>query len=405
MRMALEGLKVLDLSTLGPGNFSTMILGDLGADVTLVGPPAVGDIRVSAASYAKGEGSDTYRWSIANVLGVLSESLNRNKKSMTLNLKTTEGRSIFYGLAKKADIIMDGFRPGVTERLGVDYQTIKEINPKIIYCSMSGYGHSGPYRDLPGHDINFIALTGALDMIGQPDGPPAIPMNIIADWCTSLHAVIGILASLEARKKTGSGQFIDITYVESVLSVMTPFHYDFLNNGTIYKRGETFYNGGNPFYSVYKTKDGKYFTIGCNEPVFWKNLCLLLGREDLIPYQYAQGEKKGEISSWLKDIFLTKTRDEWFEALKDKNIPIGKVYAIDEVFNDPHFISREILVETIHPTKGKSRHVGTPFRLSDTPGKVRSSAPIPGEHTDQILSEVLNYSDEEVARFREQHII
>ena len=403
--MALEGIRIIDLTTLGPGNFATMILGDLGAEVILVAPPATSETRVSAASYAKGEGSDMYHWSIANVLKVLNESFNRNKKSITLNLKSTEARTILHQLAKGTDVILDGFRPGVTERLGVDYQTIKKINPRIIYCSLPGYGSDGPYRDLPGHDINFAALGGALDMIGQPGGPPVIPMNVFADWNVSLHAVIGILTALVARQKTGQGQFIEITYLESVLSILNPFHYDYLNYGTIYKRGETFYNGGNPFYDVYQTKDEKYFTIGCNEPLFWENLCQVLEREDLVPYQYAEGAKKEEIISWLKKTFLNKTRDEWFDFLKDKNIPIGKVYSSDEVFNDPHIISRQIVVEIDHPIKGKIKHVGIPFRLSDTPGKIRSAAPEMGQHTHEILAEILNYTQEDITKLKANNII
>jgi len=403
--MALEGIRVLDLSTTGPGNFSTMILGDLGAEVILVAPPATSDARVSATSYAKGEGSDTYHWSMTNALKILAGSLNRNKKSITLNLKATDARNIFYELAKGADVILDGFRPGVTERLGVDYQTIRKINPKIIYCSMSGYGYDGPYRDLPGHDINYTALAGALDMFGQRDGPPIVPMNIIADWSASLHVVIGILAALAARQKTGYGQFVEITYLESVLSLLNPFHYDYLNYGTVYRRGETAFNGANPFYDIYQTKDRKYFTIGCNEPQFWENLCRVLGRDDFIPHQFTQGAKKEEITSWLKETLLTKTRDEWFEFLKDKNIPIGKVYSSDEVFNDPHIISRQIVVEIDHPTEGKIKHIGIPFRLSDTPGKIRSVAPEIGQHTQEILTEILQYSKENVAKLKEQNII
>jgi crotonobetainyl-CoA:carnitine CoA-transferase CaiB-like acyl-CoA transferase len=404
--MALEGIKVLDLTTTGPGNFTTMILGDLGAEVILVAPPAASAARVSASSYAKGgEESDTYHWGVTWVLRVLNESLNRNKKSLTLNLKATDGRNIFHELAKKSDVIMDTFRPGVTKRLGIDYETIKEINPQIIYCAMSGYGYDGPYRDLPGHDVNFAAFAGGLDMVGETEGPPVIPMNVFADWNASLHAVIGILTALVARQKTGYGQFLEITYLESALSLLNPFHYDYLNYGTIYKRGETFYNGGNPFYDIYETKDGKYFTIGCNEPFFWENLCRVLGREDFIPHQFTQGAKKEEIIAWLKETLLTKTRDEWFDFLQDKNIPIGKVYSSDEVFTDPHVVSRHIVVEIDHPGGGNIKHVGIPFRLSETPGKVRSVAPEMGQHTQEILSEILNYAEEDVAKLKEQGAI
>ena len=403
--MALDQIKVIDLSTSGPGNFTTMYLADLGAEVILVAPPPKSSVRASASSYAKGQGSDTYVWSMANALKVLHESLNRNKKSMTLNLKAPEGREIFCELAKNSDVIVDGFRPGVTTRLGIDYETIREINPKIVYCSMSGYGYDGPYRDLPGHDINFISLAGGLDMVGEAGGPPALPMNLFADWNTSLHAIIGILTSLVARQNTGQGQFIEVTYLESVLALLSPFYYDYLNYGTVYKRGENFYNGINPFYNVYETKDGKYFTIGCNEPGFWEILCQTLGREDFVPHQFTQGEIKQEITTWLKETFLTKTRDEWFEFLQDKNLPIGKVYSNDEVFNDPHIKSRGVVVEIDHPKGGKIKHIGVPFRLTDTPGKVKSVAPELGQHSGDILADILGYTKENIDKLREQNVI
>ncbi len=403
--MALDGIRVLDLTTLGPGNFATMYLGDMGAEVIVVGPPPKSNVRVSASAYAKGKDSDTYHWSMANAIKVLVESLNRNKKSLTLNLKAAEGREIFYELAKQSDVIVDGFRPGVTQRLGIDYETISKINPKIIYVSMSGYGVDGPYRDLPGHDINYSSFGGGIDMVGEKDGRPAIPMNVFADWSTSLHAVIGILTSLAARQSTGRGQFVEVSYLDTVLGMLNPFHFDYLNYGTVYKRGDNFYNGANPFYDVYETKDGKYFTIGCNEPAFWENLCRVLDREDFISEQFTQGEKKQEITTWLKQTFLTRTRDDWFEFLKDKNIPIGKVYSSDEVFTDPHIIARGLVKEIDHPEGGKVKYIRLPFRLSDTPGAITSPSPQTGQHTDDILTHMLRRSKEDIEKLREQGVV
>ena len=187
--------------------------------------------------------------------------------------------------------------------------------------------------------------------------------------------------------------------------MLNPYHFDYLNYGTIYKRGETFYNGGNPFYDIYQTKDGKYFTIGCNEPGFWENLCRTLGREDLIPHQFTQGDKRQEIIAWLKETFLTRTRDEWFEFLKDRNLPIGKVYSSDEVFTDPHVNQRDIVIEIDHPKGGKVKHVRIPFRLSDTPDKVRSPAPETGQHTHDILAGMLNYPEQDIDKLRERNVI
>jgi alpha-methylacyl-CoA racemase len=270
---------------------------------------------------------------------------------------------------------------------------------------MSGYGVDGPYRDFPGHDINYASFGGGIDMVGEKDGRPAIPMNVFADWSTSLNAVIGILTALAARQKTGRGQFVEVSYLETVLGMLNPYHFDYLNYGTIYKRGDNYYNGANPFYDVYETKDGKYLTIGCNEPAFWVNLCKALGRDDLITEQFTQGTKKQEIIAWLKETFLTKTRDEWFEELKDKDIPISKVYSSDEVFTDPHIIARGVVAEIDHPKGGKVKYIKLPFRLSSTPGKITSPSPETGQHTDEILADMLSYTKTDIAKLRESHVV
>jgi crotonobetainyl-CoA:carnitine CoA-transferase CaiB-like acyl-CoA transferase len=385
--LALEGLKVLDLTHLAPGMYCTMFLGDLGADVLRVERPS---------QHSPQSGADTARWSFERMANMMYEALNRNKRSITLNLKSEKAHQIVYQLAQKADVVLEGFRPGVAERLGVDYETLKKTNPRLIYCAMSGYGQDGPYSQLPGHDINYISVGGALDMIGQRNGPHAIPMNFIADWAgATLHAVIGILAAVIAREKTGRGQYIDISYTDGVLSMVAPYAYDYLTNGITYRRGEALFNGGFPCYNVYETKDGKYLTVGALELWFWENLCRALGREDFIPYQFDEGEKHDEISSYFQKVFRTKTREEWFDFLKDKNIPIGKVYSLEEVFTDPQVLHRQMLIEVEHPTRGRVKQTGFAIKLSDTPAVIRSGPPIPGQHTAQVLTE-LGYTKERI---------
>jgi len=402
--LALDGIKILDLTRAGPGPFCTMILGDLGADIIKIeAPPTVGARQAGVTYSPVGE---------AGRREAVYQAINRNKRSIGLNLRLEEGRHIFHQLAEKADVIVEGFRPGVVERLGIDYQTITKINPKIIYCSITGYGQDGPYRDLPGHDINYISIGGALNLIGEADGKPAVPLNLVADFGGGNNAVIGILSALIARSKMGKGQYIDISLTDSVISLLTQMATDYFQHGVILKRGEIGVGGAYPYRSVYETKDGKFITIGCREPWLWENLCREIGREDFIPFHIEpdhhlhkpEGEKWQEISASLKKLFLTRTRDEWFELLSQKDVPVGKVYSLDEVFIDPQVLHRKMVIEVEHPTEGKIKQVGIAIKLSDTPGKVRSLPPLLGEHTEEILVG-LGYNKQRINELRQEGIV
>ena len=403
--LALEGIKVLDLTHLAPGALCTMFLGDLGADVIKIeAPPGVGGRGAGIGLSPMGEEGRRE---------AAFDALNRNKRSIGLNLRSDKGREIFYQLAQPADVIVEGFRPGVVKRLGVDYETIRAINSRLIYCSLSGYGQDGPYSNRPGHDVNYISIAGALNLIGTPDRPPVVPLNLLADFAgASLHGVIGILAALVARSKTGTGQYVDISYTDGAMSVLTWFISNYFSSGILLKRGETWLHGAYPYYGVYEAKDGKYVSIGCVEPWFWENLCRALGKEEYISYCISpehflhkpEGEKWEEISSYLKQVFLTRTRDEWFDFFADKDVPVGKVYTFDEVFNDPQVLHRQMVLEIDHPTLGKVKHPGIAIKLSETPGKVRSLAPIFGEHTSEILRE-LGYTKSQIEELRQCNII
>jgi len=383
--LALHGIKVLDLCHLGPGMYCTMILSDFGAEVIRIDRPRehIDTIQTSDSI-----------WSFERLTERVNSSLNRNKKSIALNLKSRGALEILYRLIELADVIVEGFRPGTTKRLGIDYERARAINPKIVYCSMSGFGQSGPYVDLPGHDITYSALGGALNMIGEPNKPPAIPMNFVADWAGgTFQATIGILIALLARAHTGKGQFVDISYTDGVASMITPFAYDYLNYGIDWMRGCTSFNGGFAGYNVYQTKEGKYIAIGCFEPWFWENLCRFVGREDFIPFQFAEGNKREEIFTYLKQFFLGGYRDIWFDLMKDKNIPVGKVYQLNEVLSDPQLLHREMIQE-INPANGKrEKTVGINIKLSDTPGNIKCGAPIIGEHTREVLIQ-LGYTED-----------
>ncbi len=399
--LALDGIKILDMSGLAPGALCTMLLGDLGADVIKVestipsplaggGPSPKGEEKREDAAYF---------------------ALNRNKRSIALNLKSEAGRQIFYRLAQHADVVVEGYRPGVVKNLGVDYDVISKLNPGIVYCSLSGYGQDGPYRSFPGHDINYISFGGALGLIGSREGPPVVPLNLVGDFAgASLYGAIGILAALMVRNKTGKGQYVDIAYIDGVISLMGFFAVDYFRSGIVPKRGESAINGAYPFYGVYETKDGGYISIGCVEPHFWENLCRFLGKEDYIPYNVGHSilepkdKKWEEISSDLKQVFLTKTRDEWFDLMIQKDIPVGKVYGLDEVFSDPQVLHRQMLIEVEHPALGKFKQAGIAPKLSQTPGKVRTLSPLLGEHSQEILRE-LGYSQREIENWRQEGVI
>jgi crotonobetainyl-CoA:carnitine CoA-transferase CaiB-like acyl-CoA transferase len=392
--LPLEGIKILDLSRLAPGPFCSMMLGDLGADVLLVEAPADGKL----AGLVLGQRNvDAEKIAAYNMMG-------RNKRSIVLNLREPEAREIFYRLADDADVVLEGFRPGVVKRLGVDYDTLIKRNPRIVYCSLSGFGQTGPYSGLVGHDINYISVAGALGMIGWPDTPPAIPMNLLADFAGGgMHAAFGILAALLARERTGRGQHVDIAMSDGVMYLLASLTGNVLMGGASPTRGGTALNGQVPFYNVYRCSDGGWISIGSLEPHFWANLCRVMGREDFTPHQW-DSSKRAEIAAHFRVQFASKTRDEWFEILKQTDICVGPVYSLEEALRDPHNLARNMVVEVDHPTLGKVRHVGIGTKLSETPGSVRSTAPRPGQHTDDVLGQ-LGFDGAAVAALKERGVV
>ena len=392
MMEALHGVKVLDLTRLLPGNFCTLLLADYGAEILKIEDTDRGDYG---------------RWYPPRVKeqSALFIGLNRNKRSMKLNLKTDKGRGIFMQLVETSDVIVESFRPGVVDRLGIGYDAVRKVNQEIIYCSISGFGQDGPYRDKVGHDINYIGIGGILGITGQRGGSPVVPGTQVADiGAGGMMAVIGVLVALVHRQNTGKGQYIDISMLDGIVSWLSLSASKYFVDGEIPCREGMMLNGQYPCYRVYKTKDGKYLTIGALEKRFWENLCRALEREDLIPQQYATGPKREEAIAQLKEIFLTRTRDEWVDYLDGFEICHGPANDFQETFSDPQVLHREMVLLTDHPTEGPVKQLGFPIKFSQTPGRIRLPSPGYGEHTREVLRE-LGYSNQKIEVLEKSGVI
>ena len=394
----LAGIKILDLSRLAPGPYGVMLLGDMGADV----------IRIEEAGPPTGRRAEQQGGAAAQKARDERDSAfmphHRNKRSICLNLKSPEGLEIFYDLVRQSDILLEEFRPDVKYRLKIDYDRLAGLNPRLIYCSLTGYGQDGPYRDVVGHDINYISHAAALSMVGQKDGPPAIPSNWMADMAGGgMQAALAIMFALYAREKTGRGQYVDVAMLDGVVSLLEMNVADYFQHGDKNLRGEAMNNGGSPWYNTYQCADGKWLSIGPFEPWFWANLCRALGREDLMPHQWNR-EMWPEIFRVFTEAFRTKPRDAWYDLLKQTDICVGRVYDTEEMVDDPQVRARQMVVEVDHPTLGKVPQVGIPMKLSETPGEIRFTGVTPGFHTDEVLRE-LGVSKDRITQLREQGVV
>jgi crotonobetainyl-CoA:carnitine CoA-transferase CaiB-like acyl-CoA transferase len=365
MVKALEGIRVLDLTQLLPGPYCTGILADFGAEVIKVEP----------------KGGDYGR-----LFPGMFNQVNRSKKSITLNLKEEEAQRIFHRLLLSADVVVEGFRPGTTARLGVDYETCEKINPRIIYCSISGYGQDGPYRDRPGHDLNYMSIGGALSLLKGRDGHPINPGLEMADVTAGLEAVIAILTALLARDKTGRGQFLDISMLDCVVSILPMQASAYFSMGTVPPTNMTDFCS---HYRVFDTADDDYLVMGIvHEDWFWSNLAdALEGFEDVRDLKHLKRlERRDELIERLSAAFRSKTLSEWLELLDGRDIPYSTINDIAQVFEDPQVMHRRMKVAIPGP-QGEIECVGTPYKMSGTPVTFDAPAPELGEHTDSILAE------------------
>jgi crotonobetainyl-CoA:carnitine CoA-transferase CaiB-like acyl-CoA transferase len=369
MSEALKGLKVLDLSMNLPGPYMTWLLATLGAEVVKVENPVGGD-------YARflGPGSDE--------TNPFFEAVNRNKKSLTLNLKHPEGLRIFFDLLKTYDVLVEGFRPGTMERLGLGYETTSKIQPRLIHVSISGYGQGGPYRLRAGHDLNYLSLAGVIHMTGTQEGQPCIPGIQIADLAGgSLMALSGLLAAVVQREHTGKGQYVDVSMFHGSLSLATMIFGGVEAGMEQPVPGSMFLTGRFPCYGLYLTKDGRYMSLGALEFKFWDNFCKALNRPDLVAGQFGGPEVIEEI----RRIFAERTQQDWVAFMKDHDCCCEPVVALTEAVESEIVLARDMITKGA----GARRYLATPFRLSESPPP-RQEDPSPrlGEHTYEVLSAI-----------------
>ncbi len=392
MTMPLQGMRVLDLTRLLPGPYCTLLLGDMGADVLKVEDPALGDyLRLNPPIASSG-------------MSIHFHVLNRNKRSVALDLKRKEGRELLLELAGGwANVLVEQFRPGVMERLGLDYETVRESNPSMVYCSITGYGQDGPYRDVAGHDINYLGYAGVLGSTGPADGSPVLCGVQIADLAGGgMFGALSILMAYTHALRTGEGQHVDVSMMDGSVSWLSINTGELLAGGPPPRRGSQLLWGATPCYNVYEAADG-YMAVGAIEAKFWKRLCEVLGRPDYATQQFVP-EKFDEVFTWLRDSFKQKTRAEWTELFAGEDACVSPVLDLDEVPVDAQVRHRGMMPDVEDEKLGRMSTIGIPFKFSATPGEIRRSAPLLGEHTDEVL-EMLGCSAAETARLREQGIV
>lgn len=373
--LPLEGVKVLDLTRLLPGGFATMILRDLGCEVVKVEEPFQGDPARLSQPEIGGVGA-------AHIF------LNRGKKSLTLNLKRKEGQEVFYTLAKQSDVVIESFRPGVAKRLGIDYEMIRRINPEIVYCSITGYGQGSPYRDRPGHDLNYIAMSGLLGFEAEEGGIPEIPPVQIADLSGGSMAVMGILAALVEVKNHGEGKYIDISMMDTAIAWSL---YIFAGRARLL-------NGNLARYSLYKTKDSRYLAVAALEQAFWEVFCKAIRKPNLAhDARLTEEEKKRQIAEAIGRRDL-KT---WREVFSKLDTCVSTVLSPTEVLSDLHVLGHSIFKEAEH---GKTKLIRTPIAFQDAEVEIDTRAPVLGAHSEEILRR-LGYDDREILHFRRSKII
>ena len=392
---ALGDVTVLDLSHALAGPFASTMLGDYGAEIIKI-EPLDGEI-------ARAWGPPFYGDEAAYFV-----NLNRNKKSLALDLKHPEGQALFFRLLDRADVVLENLRVGAVAKLGIDYARVRERQPRIIYCSISGFGQDGPYRDRAALDLVVQAESGMISITGEPGGSGVRAGVSIADITAGMYAAFGILAALHARQRTGRGQFIDVSMLEGQLGILSGMIGAYLADGVVPGPLGTAYGALLPYQTFHtKTRD---IAIGIGSDKLWRTFCPLIGLAKIVDDpRYVTNARRNanrlSLVSALQEAFLTRTYEEWEAVLLPAGIPMGAINTIDQVVDHAQVRARGSLVEHAHPVAGAIRMTGPPVRMSETPGTVRTPAPLLGEHTDEILRDRLGMSGEEIAQLRHERIV
>ncbi|MBV9415485.1 MAG: CoA transferase [Solirubrobacterales bacterium] len=392
MSLPLEGLRILDLTRLLPGGFCSLLLADFGADVVKVEDTGLGDyVRWAPPFY---EGVET------SARSALFLALNRGKRSIRIDLKSQAGKDVLLRLVTDADVLLESFRPGVLDRLGVGYERLREENPGLVYCAITGYGQDGPGRERSGHDLNYLGLNGILGLSGEADGPPVPSAAQIADLGGgAMMAAMGVLTALRERDRSGEGQFVDCSMFDGSLSFLAMLAAEPLAGGTVPRRGELRLAGGIVCYRTYRCADG-YVTLGALEPKFWAEFCRGVGREDLLDAAF---EPPGSTAHRaLSEIFAERTRDQWRAFATEHDCCLEPVMDLDEALDSELVAARKMVVELDQPGAQRPvRLLGLPFKLSRTPGDPgRAPGPGLGKHTREVLGEA-GYTSDEIERLLE----
>ncbi|AET69399.1 putative acyl-CoA transferase/carnitine dehydratase [Desulfosporosinus orientis DSM 765] len=390
MYQLLNGIRILDLTRLLPGGYASQLLADLGAEVLKVEDPWQGDYLRWMKPYLPGTKESALYW-----------ALNRNKKSLTLNLKSSDGRKTFLRLVTKYDVVLEGFRPGVMDSLGLSYKELQKVNPSVILCSISGYGQSGPYNRRSGHDINYLALSGALNLTGQAAGAPVPPAVQVADiGGGALMAVTGILSAYIARLQTGRGQYIDVSMLDGVISWMAMLYAQQAVEDSPVKRGEGILNGGEVCYGIYETRDARFMSLGALEPKFWQAFCQAIDRNDLADKQFTHDPS---VLSEVQTIFKTRTQEEWTAFFNDKDVCCEPVLELSEVRNHPQIQARNLFDLLRHPNGMLVEVLSNPLKFAEKVELPNQIPPRLGEHTREILQD-LRFTPEEIKMYERAEI-
>ncbi len=388
--MSLTGVRVLDFSRVLAGPYCSMMLAELGADVIKIEEPGTGDESREWPPFIKGQSGYFF-------------SVNRSKRSIAMNLKNEDARRIVRELAAKSDVVLENFAPGVTTRLGIDYATLSAVNPRIVYCSVSGFGQTGPYRDRRAYDPILQAMSGIMSVTGSRNGEPVKCGVAITDVASAMLAAFSIAVSLYRRERTGKGQYIDLGMMDTGLAMMTFLSAMYLCAGEV----PTTFGSENPTRvpsANYMCNDGRYVHVVINDRQ-WPRLCELLGLSEFATHPDFAANKnrvvnRDRVNAMIAEQMRRKSAEEWIALFDAEGLPIGPVNTLDRVLSDPHILAREMVKIFNHPIAGEVKCVDMPYRFGEDGTKIRSAPPLLGEHTDEILSGLLGYSEEEIARLK-----